>query len=193
MSACVPLAVMLVAMIPTLESKISLPFALSQEIWQDSALGLLPAYVCSVVGAMLPAFVVYYLCKFIKSKTDILIVEKFTTKLYEKYKKNSEKIEKSNNFNKYLLLCLFVAVPLPLTGVYSASVVSALCNLKALPSFLAIFIGELISAGITLILCLFFKNSIFFLLLITLCLIFIFVIFSFVWSKIKKLKGKKQY
>ncbi len=189
-SNCVWLAVMIVAMIPTLESKISIPLALSQEVWQGKQLSIISAYIFSVIGTFIPAIFVYLLCKFFKRHTHVMIVEKIRHKLVKKVQKNSIKLQKSQNkLKKYLTLLFFVAIPLPLTGVYTASIIAGFSDLNLYLSMISIFVGELISAGITLLICLYFEGSTLVILIITLIMILLFILCNIIFKIFNKLKN----
>jgi len=135
------LKTILIAMTPICELRGAIPIALFQY-----DLSQLSAFFYSVLGNMIPSvFLLLYLEKvsnFLSSKSQFFkrIFEWFFNKTR---KKHSQRFEKS----KTLALALFVAIPLPITGVWTGSACAFLFNIpfkKALP---AIFIGVLI-AGI---------------------------------------------
>ncbi len=49
-SNCVFLAVILMALIPTVESKIAIPFGLSYAIWGEATLSPVVAFVCAYIA-----------------------------------------------------------------------------------------------------------------------------------------------
>lgn len=51
---CVWLAVILIAICPTLESKIAIPFAMNTAIWGTHALTPFAAFILSFLGSLLP-------------------------------------------------------------------------------------------------------------------------------------------
>ena len=57
-SGCVFLAVILMAMIPTIESKIAIPFGLSYDIWGEATLSPIASFACAYVGSMLPSVLI---------------------------------------------------------------------------------------------------------------------------------------
>ena len=73
----------------------------------------------------------------------------------ETFRKKAEKIEKGKNrsaWKKTLGVFLFVAIPLPLTGLWTGSIVAAFVDLDAKHALSALFIGDLTSGLIILLL-----------------------------------------
>ncbi len=175
----VALAVFLVALCPAVESKIALPFALSEPIWGKAVMSPISAFFVVYFGCMLPVALVIWLTKLLKKKTCGFVHEKFTERLSNRYQKNLEKVgSKNNTFQKCLFIAAFVAVPLPMTGVYTGSVIAGLSNLKFWQGFVSIAVGELVSCVVVLVLCLLFENSAFYLLVATLIICAIVLIYN---------------
>jgi len=182
---CVWLAVLLVALCPTLESKIAIPIAMNSAFWGNNALSPLFALALSFLGSILPCILLMITARKIKSKTAGFITSQF----FRKYQTKSIKIEsEKSDFKKYLLLCCFVAVPIPLTGVWTGSLIAGLTNLDLKYSFIAISIGAFISAAAITLLCTLFTNSINYILMVS---IFIIIIFLFTELFISILKNSK--
>ena len=189
---CVPFAVILVALVPTLESKVAIPFAMSAQIWGENALSPTLAFFCAFIGSMLPCFFVIWLTRKIKNKTSGFVHDKFVSHFENKYKQKLQKIsEKNNTFKKCFMLGTFVALPLPLTGVYTGSVIAGLLNLKLWQSFLSILIGEVVSCCVVLLLCLVFENSAFYIFIISLILVVVFLFVNGMISLCKKIAKNK--
>ena len=131
-------SVMFIAVLPVIELKGAIPVGIS--------LGLSPfhAAVISFVGSMIPVpfilFAIRPVFNYLK-KTSIFknVVHRLTDK----------SLSKSGNIQKYGAwgLLLFVAIPLPGTGVWTGSLIAALLDMRFKWAFPAIFIGNLI-AGI---------------------------------------------
>lgn len=193
---CVVLAVFLLAMFPMVESKVAIPFALSSLLWNDATLSPACAFFVALAGSVLPTILVILLCKWIKSKTSGFVHDRFTTFVERKYRKKLDKVDaKTSTFKKCLALCAFVAIPLPLTGVYTGGLIAGFSNLTFWQGFLSIFAGEVISCIAILLLCLLFENSAFYILIASLILIAIFVfvgILEKIISKFIKSKREKQ-
>ena len=168
---CIWLACILVAMIPALEAKIAIPFAMNTSFWANNALPAWQACLFAFFGSILPSLAIIYFTKFLKSKTSGFLVNS------KKFSVKAKQInEQTSNFKKYLMLCGFVAIPLPLTGVWTGSLIAGLSNLNIWKSLIAIIIGALISCAIMTLICVFFSNSIGIILIISLSLIILFLI-----------------
>ncbi len=187
------LAVILVAMIPTLESKIAIPFGISFAVWGNDALSPALAFLFAYIGSMIPCVIVLLLARKIKNKTSGFVQEKFLSRIQEKYQKRLNLLSgKGKTFYKLSSLCLFVAVPLPLTGVYSGSLIAGVSNLKIWQSFIAIAIGEFISCFVIFLLCTIFENSVGYILIISLLLVAVFLIFDVIFMLIKKHRNSQK-
>lgn len=191
-SDCVFLAVMLMAMIPTIESKVAIPFAMAGQIWGENALSPGMAFLSACLGSMLPAIVVILLARLIKNKTSGFVHDKFVSKIQEKYKTKFSKLDKKEStFKKCLLLSTFVAVPLPLTGVYTGSLIAGFTNLKIWQSFVSIFVGEIFSCLAILLVCLFFENSAFYIFVFSLIFVALYLIINVAIFLAKKILIKR--
>lgn len=188
-SDCVFLAVFLLAMLPMVESKVAIPFALSVAIWGEAILSPTVAFFAAFLGCMLPTIFVILFGRFVKNKTSGFVHDKFLTKYSGKLEKIG--LQKST-FRKCLTLATFVAVPLPLTGAWTGSLIAGLSNLKVWQSFISVLIGELISCGVVLLLCFVLENSAFYIFLISLALIAIFTLINLMMWMFGKIKNHKK-
>jgi len=152
------LATIFVSMIPIVELRGAIPFGSSKEIWGNKALSVLEASIYSVIGSVISAVIVILLLipifNFLrKTKFFGRLVNSFE----EKFKKQSDKInddaEKKNNkgLKKWLGVMTFVAIPLPLTGVWTGSAVAVFLQMGVLKSFSAVSVGALIAACIMML------------------------------------------
>ena len=190
-SNCVPVAVLLMAMLPMIESKIAIPFALSSSIWGEATMSPVGAFFTAFVGSVLPAFLVICIVRFIKKRTTGFVHEKFMSKLENRYENKLQKVEKKSGvLKKCLALSTFVAIPLPLTGVYTGGIIAGLLDVKVWQAFLAILVGEIFSCGIVLAVCLIFDNSAFYIFVISLILVAVWIVVSALFYFIKKHKRK---
>ena len=191
-SSCVFLAVILMALIPTIESKIAIPFGLSYAIWDEATLSPIVAFICAYIGSMLPSIFIIIIVRKLKNRTSGFVCDKLINSAESKYHRKLELLSsKSKAFYKLSSLALFVAVPLPLTGVYSGSLIAGLSNLKIYQAFIAIAIGEFISCLAITLLCVLFENSTLLILLASLIILVIFIVFDIVFMLIKRQKKLK--
>lgn len=182
------LATIIVAMIPTLESKIAIPFAMSVSVWGDLALPAWQACIFAFIGSMLPSLFALFCGRKIKKHTTGFLSEKIMTR----YSVKTSLLDKQqNNFKKYLLLAGFVAVPLPLTGVWTGSLIAGLSSLKTGYSLLAIMIGALISCIAITLLCTLLENSIGYVLMVSLLIVIAFLVVDLLGIIFKQFRRKR--
>ena len=149
------LTTIFIAMIPIVELRGAIPFGSSKEIWGENALSLFEASLYSIIGSVISAVIIILLLIPI---FNFLRKTKFFGKLVvsfeEKFQKQSNKIENEANnkkckgLKKWLGVMTFVAIPLPLTGVWTGSAIAVFLQMGFLKSFAAVSVGALIAAFI---------------------------------------------
>jgi uncharacterized membrane protein len=167
--SCPWLGILLIAMVPIIELRGALPFALSAAFWGAKVLAWWEAYLFAVVGSTLPALVVIPLLKPLFSwmkKTKGF--KKLATALEKRFVRKSsgiqaeignEKVERKIFVKKFIGTMAFVAVPLPLTGAWTGSAVAAYLDMKWWQGSLAVLCGNIISGAIMLSICLLFPGA----------------------------------
>ena len=135
----IELTVMLTAALPIIELRGAIPVGIS--------LGLSPihATLISLVGSMIPVPFILFSIRPIFNYLK-------TTKIFKKlvHKLTDKSLNKSGNIQKYGAwgLLVFVAIPLPGTGVWSGSLAAALLDMRFKWAFPAILVGNIIAAMI---------------------------------------------
>lgn len=133
----IELTVMLTAALPIIELRGAIPVGIS--------LGLSPihAAIISFIGSVIPVpFILFGIRPIFnylkKTRTFKKIINKLTIR----------SMNKSGNIQKYGVwgLLLFVAIPLPGTGVWSGSLIAALLDMRFKWAFPAILVGNVIAA-----------------------------------------------
>ncbi len=129
------------SMIPWLESRYVIPFAISNlgwEWWQ--------AFPLAVAGNMLPIpFILLFFRYFEKFLRNYKFWTRIMDWLFARTRKRADsKIKKY----EYLGLILFVAIPLPFTGAWTGSLIAYLFDLKFSKSLITIFLGVIIAASV---------------------------------------------
>lgn len=129
------------SMIPWLESRYVIPFAISSfgwDWWQ--------AFPIAVAGNMLP---VPFILLFFKFAEKFLRNYKFWTRIMDwLFSRTRRRADSKIRKYEYLGLILFVAIPLPFTGAWTGSLIAYLFDLKFSKSLLTIFIGVIIAASV---------------------------------------------
>jgi uncharacterized membrane protein len=134
-------------MIPWLESRYVIPFAIEVfkwEWWQ--------AFPLAIAGNMLPIpFILLFFRSFEKFLRNYKFWMRIMDWLFARTRKRADsKIRKY----EYLGLILFVAIPLPFTGAWTGSLIAYLFDLKFSKSLITIFLGVIIAASVMIFLTL---------------------------------------
>jgi uncharacterized membrane protein len=133
------LITVILAMLPVAELRLALPIALNvfNMPWWE-------AFGLSVLGNVIPVpFLLLFFDGISKLVQRNKTGKRFIDWLLARTAKKTASIEKY----KHLGLIIFVAIPLPLTGAWTASLIAYILGLKFFPSFIDITIG-VIGAGI---------------------------------------------
>ena len=135
------LCVFFCSMLPIIELRGAIPmaFAMGLSWWQ--------AYLISVVGNLLPVpFILLLINAVIKwmAASRVTFFNKIADFLLKKVEKKREKIEKYSFWG----LCFFIALPLPITGAWTGSLVAAVVGMKPWKAFLSALLGVLIAGAI---------------------------------------------
>lgn len=133
--------VMICSMIPIIELRGAIPLgaALGMPWWLN--------YICAVAGNMLPIpFILLFIKKVIAWMTAcrVKLFNKIGGWLTKKAEKNRAKIEKYSFWG----VCLFVAIPLPVTGAWTGSLVAAVIDMKFWKALLSCLLGVMIAGVI---------------------------------------------
>lgn len=129
----------LISFAPILELRAAIPYGIINELNPISVITI------AIMSNILVFPLVYFFMNFIHK---FLIKIKIYKQLYDKFViKTRNKINQKFKKYEYLGLTLFVGIPLPVTGAYTASLGAWLLGLKQKQSFIAISIG-VIMAGI---------------------------------------------
>lgn len=143
------LSVILLSALPITELRVSLPLALfyyDLPVWE--------AALFSVIGNTLPIPIVFFLLP-----PMLVWAEAHSPALHRFFQNHLRRLEHTyaDRYHRWgaLFLFLFVAVPLPGSGVWTGSVLSIIFGMKPKFSIPAIFFGMLASAFIVLMLSLY--------------------------------------
>lgn len=130
-------AVFILAMLPLVEIKGAIPFGLLLRM------GVLETTVIAYLGSIVPVYPILSLTPWVFSKLmKIPLTEKFIVRLH------TRALQKSDNIQKYGYwgLFLFVAIPIPGTGVWMGALIASVLKLYRMKAFFIILVGNFISA-----------------------------------------------
>ncbi|MBR2376515.1 MAG: small multi-drug export protein [Clostridia bacterium] len=189
------LITLIISMFPLVELKGAIPIGtllLGEESLLTSALlGYIGSSIISIpiFFLLIPIFNLLKKIKFIK-----IIVEKIETVLKNKAEKLAQKNkgEAEDVKTKMLIwgLFIFVAVPFPVTGIWTGTAIAVFLNLKFKDSFLPLILGNLVAGIIITTLTFFFKDYVDIIILV-LFAIAVIMLFIFIY-KIVKAKPNKE-
>lgn len=131
-------------MTPIGELRVAIPVALF-------GYGLSPwqAFFFSILGNMIPvAFLLLLLKPIVNIFSNIKFIKRILDWVFERTEKKHQ--EKFLKFKEYALVTL-VAIPLPFTGVWTASIAALLFKIPFWKSFLLMFVGVLIAGTLVLL------------------------------------------
>jgi len=123
--------------------KVAIPYGVS--------MGMSPYHAAAIgiVGSMIPVPCILFLLRpviawFRKTAVGTIIADKITKRV----------MGKSSTIKKYRIfgLFIFVAIPLPTTGVWTGSAVAALLNMRIRNALISIFLGNCCAAAIMMLL-----------------------------------------
>ena len=111
-------------------------------------LDLLPSFIITLVGTLLPVpFILWFIKKIIDWMGTTKKLNKIADWLNKKAEKNKSKIDKYGFWG----LVLFVGIPIPGTGAWTGSLVAGLFEMDRKKSFLAVCIGARLASIIMMI------------------------------------------
>lgn len=136
------MAVFMIAMLPLAELKLAIPYGVS--------MGMSPLHAAAlgIVGSMVPVPFILLLLRpviawFRKTAFGTILAEKIINRVMGK----SIRVKKYRIFG----LFIFVAIPLPTTGVWTGSAIAALLNMRIRNALISIFFGNCCAALIMML------------------------------------------
>ena len=145
-------ATFLISLLPVIELRGAIPFGVDGNLWGDTALGYWQAFGVALLGNVLVAAVILAI---LVPAFNWLRRFKFFRKFVEFFEERFQNKANKTQVKKLLFIFVFCAVPLPLTGVWTAAGIAAFMKLGYLKSLIAISLGAAVSGvlmvGITVL------------------------------------------
>lgn len=136
------LIVFFISMVPLVELRGAIPFS------QGFGLPLIPSYIISIIGNMLPVpFIYFFARKVLEWGATKPLLEKPFTWILKKGEKGGEKLMAKVGRSTYVALFLFVGIPIPGTGAWTGTLAASILDLDFKKSVLAA-LGGVLLAGI---------------------------------------------
>ena len=127
-----------ISMIPLIEQRGAIPVGILAYHLDPLTVALV-----SLLGSFLPApFIYIFFNKIFAWMKTVKAFNKFTNFVEKKVRKGSKKLEKY----KEIGLITFVGIPLPTTGLWTGTAVTAFMGLDFKKSMVCVFIGGILSA-----------------------------------------------
>lgn len=195
------LATILISMFPLIEHKGAIPIGMSVDFWGIDALTGGEALLFALLGscAIVPILALIFtpIIRWLKSTR---IFKKLGEFIENKIKRRSKGIENKtkderNQYRKTLLKCLaifgFVAVPLPMTGVWTGTCVAVVIGLNYWQTILSVILGNIVSGTIIMAICLAFPEFTTIIVYIFFVIIFAMVIIAIIRAIANTIIDKK--
>ena len=132
----------LISMVPLIELRGALPYALA------AGIPTFPAYLVCMIGNMLPVPVIFFFArKVLEWGCDKKYIGPFFTWCLEKGHRGGEKLkEKASSKGLFFALLLFVGIPLPGTGAWTGTLAASILDMDFKTSVVAVMLGVLLAA-----------------------------------------------
>ena len=178
------LATIIISMFPIVELKGAIPVGMSVDFWGANALSEKLSLVFSLIGSCLVVPVLALIFKpVIRWMLGTKIFKKIASRIEDKVKKSSTKIEnklrdggkesKKNTVLKMIGVFSFVAIPFPLTGVWTGTAIAVCVGLKFWQIVVACVLGNVVAGLLIMFVCSAFPQftSILFLIVLAIVLV----------------------
>ena len=134
------LIVFLVSMVPLIELRGAIPYAVGFN------LPLLPSYIIAIIGNMLPVPIIFLFArKVLVWGSDKKYIGKFFSWCLKKGEAGGEKLKKSAGKGLYWALFIFVGIPLPGTGAWTGTLAASILDMDFKKSVIAIMGGGILA------------------------------------------------
>ncbi len=184
------LATILISMVPIIELRGAIPFATNSGIWQTIAMNNWQAFGWSLLGSSLivPIIALIFI-PIINWLKRTKLFGKLASAIENRIKGKTEKIdganEKSARFSrtywkKILAVFVFVAVPLPLTGVWTGSCVAVFLGLDFASTCITVISGNVVAGLLITLILQFFPALNDYLLYVFLAIVAIVIIYEII-------------
>ena len=134
------LLIFFVSMVPVVELRGAIPIAV------HAGLPLLPSYIISVIGNMIPVpFIYLFARKILLWGEDKKYIGKFFNFCLEKGERGGKKLKEKAGRGLFVALLLFVGIPLPGTGAWTGTLAASFLNMDFKPTIFASMCGVLLA------------------------------------------------
>ena len=195
------LATIIISMIPIIELRGAIPFGSAVSLWGENALPVWQSFLYSVLGCSIVCVILTFLFwpifKWLKgTKLFKKLAGAIEKKLNNSSKSITDKVQAENNKSRTRLIkwfgvFAFVAIPLPLTGVWTGTCIALFIGLSKKDTMLSIILGNMVAGLIMMVISYFFADNTMIVLWFFLGLVAVFALVLGLRSLIKKIKSRK--
>ncbi len=196
------LATIVISMIPIIELRGAIPFGSAVSLWGEHALPVWQSFLYSVIGCSIVCVILTFLFwpifKWLKqTKVFKKLANAIEKKLNNSSKNINDKVEAEANQSKtkwikWFGVFTFVAIPIPLTGVWTGTCIALFIGLSKKDTMLSVILGNMVAGLIMMVISYFFAENTMIVLWIFLALVVVFAIVLGLKALIKKLASKKR-
>lgn len=196
------IATVIISMFPLIELKGGIPVGMSQDFWGEYALSGMNAFWLAMLGSCIVVPIVALIFKPILNWLKrTRLFRKIGELIDEKVKKHSESIDAKvqkeetsvkKTWLKAILVFLFVAVPLPLTGVWTGTCVAVAIGLNFWQTCLSCILGNVVAGLIIMFVCSVFPQFTTIIFIIFLAIILCLVLYAIIKLIINKKKNNEK-
>ncbi len=138
------LAVFLISMVPLVELRLAVPFAITLGI------GYIPAIVICAIGNMLPVpFIYFFARKFLVWGADKKGIGKVCGFFLVKGEKAGQKlVAKTGRYGLAIALLLFVGIPIPGTGAWTGTLAASFLDMGFKATVISVTLGVILAGCI---------------------------------------------
>lgn len=137
------LKIFFISMIPVIELRGAIPVS------QAMGLPLIPSFVVSIIGNMVPvAFIYLFARRILEWGADKKVTGRFFTWVLKKGERCGGKLKKSAGNGLFIALMFFVGVPLPGTGAWTGTLAASLLDMGFNKSVISVLCGVLMAGSI---------------------------------------------
>lgn len=193
------LATIIISMIPIIELRGAIPFGSAVSLWGESALAVWQSFLYSVLGCSIVCVILTFLFwpifKWLKgTKLFKKVANAIENKLNHSSKNINEKVQTETNAKKtwwikWWGVFVFVAIPLPLTGVWTGTCIALFIGLSKRDTMLSVILGNLVAGIIMMVISYFFADNTMIVLWFFLALVLVFVLVLGIKAIISKVKS----
>ena len=190
------LATLIISMIPIVELRGAIPFGAATDFWGKNALELWESLLFSLLGSTIVCIILTFLFwPILKWLKQTKVFKRIAISIEKKLSKNAEGIEKKTQSEKdakrikwlkIVGVFGFVAIPLPLTGVWTGTCLALFIGLSKKQTMASVILGNVVAGLLMTLISYFFKDNTMIVFYAFFILVGIFILYEVVKTLIKK-------